>query len=422
MNAQLGLHPCKPLGLAFAIGLSAALLVSCERGAQSGPSARSGPPTRAVQVTRAELRPMQRSIAVSGTLAAQEKSTLSAKVPGRLEQIAVDIGSVVRRGDLLAQVEPRDYELGLQEAAAALAQARTTLGLAPEGEDDRVELDQLSAVKQAKAVLDEATNNRQRVKDLSKSGIASQSELDTVEATYTVALTRYSTAQEEARTRLAITAQRRAAYEIARKSLADASVRAPFDGAIQARPASLGEYVAVGSPIVELVKMDPLRLRLQVPERESLLVRTGQVVRLFVEGDTNAYRGRTARLSPALEEQCRMLLVEADVPRQGSLRPGLFARAEVIVNEGEDAVSVPGNALITFAGLEKVIVVQDGKALEKIVATGRRGPGWVEIVSGLGLDETIVLDPGSLRTGQPVTVASRVENPGAVAARKETGP
>jgi RND family efflux transporter MFP subunit len=379
-------------------------------------------PKRPVRVARAEMRAIPRAIQVTGSLAAQEQSTLSAKVSGRLERLNVDIGSGLRQGDIVAQIEPRDYELGLQQATAALGQARTALGLPLEGDDDRIELDRVTAVRQAKAVLEEAGKNKERVKRLSGSGIASQSEVDTVEAAHTVASMRYETAMEEARGRLATAAQRRAELEMARKRLADASVRAPFDGAVQARLAAVGEYVAVGTPIVQLVKTDPLRLRLEVPERECLLVRTGQVVHLFIEGDTNTYAGRIARLSPALDEQTRMLRVEADVPRQGPLRPGLFARARIVIVEREEALAVPAEAIITFAGLEKVVVVQEGKAVEKVVATGRRGPDWAEILSGLGVKEAVVLSPGSLRTGQRVVVSDGAEHSGLPSAKKETAP
>jgi RND family efflux transporter MFP subunit len=389
--------------------LSVALLASCGQGERSKAAGRAELAERPVSVARAEVRAIPRAIQVTGTLAAQEQSTLSAKVAGRLEQLNVDVGSVLRAGEVVAQVEPRDYELGLQQAAAALAQARTALGLPLDGEDDRIELERVTSVKQAEAVLEEASKNRERVKRLSGSGIASQSEVDTVEATYTVALTRHEAALEEARGRMATVAQRRAELEMARKRLADAVVRAPFDGAVQARPATVGEYVAVGTPIAQLVKTDPLRLRLEVPERECLLVRTGQVVQLSIEGDTNLYSGHIARLSPALDEQTRTLRVEADVPRQGPLRPGLFARAQIIVTEEEPALTVPPEAIMTFAGLEKVVLVQEGKAVEKVVTTGRRGPDWVEVVSGLAKGEAVVLRPGGLHTGQRVMVRAGAE-------------
>ena len=387
--------------------LCASLLVSCGKsGALKSPPGADAQP-RLVRVAQAELRPMARAITVTGTLAAREQSTLSAKLPGRLQTLAVDIGSVVRQGDILAQIEPRDYELRLQQAVAALAQTRAALGLPLESEDDRVIIEEVNSVREAKAVLGESTKNRDRVLNLSKAGISSQSELDTVESNYTVALTRYQAALDEARTRQAALAQRRAECDLARKQLSDAALRAPFDGIVQARLARFGEYVAAGTPIVTLVKVDPLRLRLEVPERESAVVHTNQAVRLTIDGDTNVYTGRIARLSPALNEQSRMLLVEADVPSRGVLRPGLFARANIIFNERDRGISVPANALITFAGIEKVVVVQDGKALEKTVSTGQRQSGWVEIVSGLAVGETVVLDPGGLRTGQSVTPANR---------------
>ena len=347
---------------------------------------------------------MERSIAATGTLAAQEESTLSAKVPGRLQRLLVDLGSVAREGDVLAQIEPRDYELRLQQAGAALAQARAALGLPLEGDDDRITLGEISSVKQAQAVLDEAGQTRERIESLSKVGVASQAELDAARASYTVALARHETALEEARTRLAALTQRRAEHEIARKQLTDASVRAPFDGAVQARLANVGEYLAAGVPILTLVKANPLRLRLEVSERDAARLRAGQLVRLRVEGDPQVYSGQIARLSPALTEQNRMLRVEADVPNPGSLRPGLFASAQIIVDEHEDVLTVPTNAVVTFAGIEKVVLVRDEKALEKDVRTGRRRADRVEIISGLDAGEGVVLEATGLRTGQRVTV------------------
>lgn len=347
---------------------------------------------------------MERTVTVTGSLAPQEQATVSVKVAGRLKMLAVDLGSVVRQGDTLAQVEPRDYELRLQQAIAALAQARTALGLPPEGTNDVVAPEKTSVVKQAKAVLEEAAKNRERVLNLSKEGISSKSELDTVEAAYSVALNRHETALEEARTRLAALAQRRAELELARQQLSDTTVRAPFDGAVQARIANLGEFLAAGAPVLTLVKTDPLRLRLEVPEREAARVRSGQPVRLAVEGDTNSYTGKISRLSPAFNEQNRILLVEADVPNDGSLRAGSFVRAEIIINDRDEGLAVPPAALITFAGLEKAIVVQNDKALEKIITTERRGPDWVEVTSGLKAGELVVVEPGNLRTGQPVRI------------------
>jgi RND family efflux transporter MFP subunit len=347
---------------------------------------------------------MERAVTVVGLLAADEAATVSTKIGGRLKSIPVDLGSVVRQGDLIAEVDPRDYELRLQQAAAALAQARANVGLALEGTDDGFDPETTSAVKQAQALLDEAARNRERIGSLSKGGVVSQSELDSVEALHLVALNRYVAAVEDAHTRQAILAQRRAELEMAQQQLADTRVRAPFEGAIQARLANLGEFLPAGAPVVKLVKTDPLRLRMEVPERAASVVRQGQAVRLTVEGDTNIYSGRITRLSPAIDEQARILLAEADVRNDGSLRPGLFTRAQIIIQEDDPALAVPASALILFAGLEKVVVIHNGKALEKVVTTGRRVMGWVEIVSGVSAGEMVVVEPGNLRSGEVVTV------------------
>ena len=359
---------------------------------------------RTVRVALAESRPMERVVTVTGVLLADEAATLSVKIGGRLKTLSVDIGSLVKRGDVIAQVEPRDYELRLQQASAALSQARATVGLPLEGTDDQFDPQKTSAVKEAKAVLNEAARNRDRVLKLSEQGVLSSSELDTVEAAHTVALNRYEAAGEEARTRQAVLAQRRAEFDLAKQQLTDTSLRSPFDGAIQSRLANVGEFLPAGSPVVKLVKTDPLRLRLEVSERDAASVQLNQRVRLTAEGNTNIYTGTLTRVSPAIDEQTRMLLVEADVRNDGSLRPGLFSRAKIVTHDNEEGIAVPEQTLIVFAGIEKVVVVQEGKALEKIVSTGRRGPGWIEIVTGLKASELVVIEPGNLRTGEPVTV------------------
>lgn len=386
--------------------LAAAVLacaVSCSKPDDTRATAKPASP-RAVKTVPTVLRPMERVVTVTGILAAEEAATLSVKIGGRLKEIPVDLGSVVKRGDAIAQVEPRDYELRLQQAAAALSQARAMVGLPLEGSDDRFDPEKTSAVKQAKAVFDEAAKNRERIFSLSKVGIAAPAEVDTVEAAYKVALNRFDAAFEDTRTRQAVLAQRRAEYELAKQQLSDTSLRAPFDGAIQGRLANLGEFLATGAPVVKLVQTDPLRLRLEMPERDAATVRSGQRVRLRVEGDTNVYTGTLTRVSPAIDEASRMLLAEADVRNDGSLRPGLFARAQIVTRDNDEGLAVPATALIVFAGLEKVVTIQDGKALEKTVTTGRRGAGWVEIVAGLKAGEAVVIEPGNLRTGEAVSV------------------
>ena len=359
---------------------------------------------RQVKTARVEETPFGESVTANGTLAAYDQTTVSVKVPGRLRFITVDLGSVVKRGQAIAQVESADYNLRIQQAEAALAQARARVGLSADGKDDKVNPEETGTVRQARAVLDEARLSRARAAKLIEQGIIARSEFDTVDATYKVALSRYQDAIEEIRNRQALLAQRRSELSLARQQLADTNVYAPIDGIVQEKRASVGEYLGAGAPVVDIVRMDPLRLKAEVPERDAHNVRSGQNVRVTIDGDTNVYIGQIKRLSPVIAQQTRMLMVEADVRNNGRLRPGAFAHAEIVTNDAKMAVTVPNNAIITFAGIEKVIVVQNGKALEKAVTTGRRSGEWTEIVAGLNVGDQVVVDPGNLQSGQAVEV------------------
>ena len=342
---------------------------------------------------------MEQTISVTGTLAAQDEATVSAKVPGRVRSITVDLGSLVRRGQLIAELEPRDAQLRLQQAEAALAQARARVGLSPDGPDEQVNLEQTGTVAQARAILDEAQLKRDRSAKLFQQGVISRAELDTIEAGLKVAQSRYQDAVEEVRNRQAVVLQRKSELELARQQLSDMTIRAPFDGVIQQRIANLGEYLAVGAGVVTLVRMDPLRLRAEVPERESQSIRSGQEVRVTVEGDSNLYTGRIARLSPTITAQNRLLIIEAEVRNNGQLRPGSFARADIVTSGRSLTVAVPTKAIVSFAGVEKVLVIEDGKALEKPIVTRRRTTDWTEVTSGVNVGEVVIIDPGNLQSG-----------------------
>lgn len=378
------------------------------KGGSRGKGEGSGPeslPPREVRVARAETASLARTVAVAGTLAADEEAELGPKVAGRLTTIAVDLGDNVRRGQVLARLSPTDFDLRVRQSENALNQARAQLGLAPDTPLRTVNPEETALVKQAVANLTQTRLTRDRMARLFEQQLIPQQDLDAAEAAFQVAEGRYQEAIETARTRQALLGQRLSELEIARQQRSDSIVVAPFNGRIRERRSSIGDYVAVGQPVLVLVRVDPLRLRLDVPEREAPGIRTGQPVKLSVEGDPEPHTGRVARISPALSEESRTLLVEAEVPNpSGSLRPGTFAKAEIVTESGEPAVLVPASAVVTFAGIDKVLGVEDGKAVEKRVRTGRRAGDRVEILEGAVAGDTVVVEPGNLVDGQPVTV------------------
>jgi len=357
-----------------------------------------------VQTITIERTPLERTVNVLGSLAAYDHATLSAKVSGRVSRLTVDFGSLVEQGQTLAQIEPRDYQLQVQQAEAALAQARVRLGLPPQGTTAQVDPEQTATVRQARALLDEAQQTRDRFATLVERGFIAKAEFDSADAAYKVALGRYQDAKEEIHNRQALLMQRQAELEIARQRLADTLIRAPFDGVIQTRQASIGEYLATSAPVVTLVRMNPLRLRAEVPERVASTVQAGQKIRVTVDGDSRVYTGFISRLSPTIDEQNRMLTVEADVHNPGTLRPGSFVRVAIVTKEADLALTVPAQAVVTFAGLEKVWLVQDGKAVEQPVVTGERTKEWIEIADGITVGDMVIVEPGNLRSGQAVSV------------------
>jgi multidrug efflux pump subunit AcrA (membrane-fusion protein) len=357
-----------------------------------------------------------RRIGVTGTLAAEEQVTLSLKVTGRLDSLLVDLGSRVKRGQVVARLLPNDFELRVNQASASLQQARARLGLPLDGEDEVVDPARTAVVRQAAAVLEEARLTRERSETFFKRGIGSRADLDGAIAALEVAEGRYQDALEEVRNRQAVLEQRRSELELAQQALDDSSLTAPFDGVVREKLANVGQYLAAGSPVATIVKMHPLRLQLALPERESALIRAGLEVQINVEGDPKTYSGRIARISPAIDEASRTLMVEAEVPNtHGELRPGSYANASVITASRDKAVLVPTSAIVTFAGVNKVLTVEQGRAVEKPVQTGRREGDRIEILEGLPAGVPVILEPGNLVQGDAVRVAGGDPAPQAAA-------
>jgi RND family efflux transporter MFP subunit len=398
-----------PNAVSSQFGLSSALficlaLAGCSSGYPASSRQVSNTAPRQVKTVRVTEMPVGQTVTVNGTLAAYDQTTVSVKVPGRLKSISVDLGTVVQRGQVIALLEPEDYKLRVQQAEAALAQARARLGLSPAGTDDQVDAEKTATVRQAQAVLDEARFNRSRAQKLVEQGVVSRAEFDTADSSYKVAQGRYQDALEEIRNRQALLSQRRSELALAVQQLASTTIVAPLSGVVQEKRTSVGEYLSAGTAVVDIVQIDPLRLQAEVPERDAPNVRSGQNVRVTVDGDSTAYLGQIKRLSPTIKEQNRMLVVEADVRNNGRLRPGAFVRAEIVTNDSSMAVTVPSKAVVIFAGIEKVIIVQNGKAVEKPITTGRRINEWTEILAGVKVGDSVVVDPGNLQSGQAVDV------------------
>lgn len=396
--------------LAFA---SLLLLSSgCDRGPAPPAAARSNPesPEATVALTTARTAVWPQQIETTGELDVDERTTLGTKVPGRLVEFAVDVGSEVRKGDVIAALDATDYELRVQQSEAFLAQARSLLGLPYEGESDEVDPQHTTQVREANAVLEEAAARKRRAETLREQGISTDAELDEANAAARVAEERLQSAFQEIRNLSALVRQRRAELAIARQQLADTQVRAPYDGVVQARLAGRGDYLTIGTAVATLVRMDPLRLRTRVPERSATRIALGQPVRFTVEGDARTHEGVVARIAPELDRASRSLVVEAEVQNRDAdqhyrLRGGLFAQVAIVFDAAATSVVVPTSAVRSFAGVDRVLTVKDGRIEERLVKIGRREENRVEILDGIRAQEPIVAEPGNLVGGQRVRAA-----------------
>lgn len=361
-----------------------------------------------VRVRAVELETIPEVISATGELLAEDQATLRAKVAGRVAKLNVDLGSRVEEGDGIAEIEKEDYELRWKQAEAAVEQTRARLGLGPNA-GDQVDPQNTSIVRQAAASLREARLLNNNATELYKQGVASNVDYQRAGVALQAAEARYQAAIEEVYRTLAEILQRRSELALARQQLADTVIRAPFRGAITQRIATVGEYLAVNAPAVVLVRWHPLRIRLQVPERQAHKVRAGQRIDLTL-AQGSAQPGRVVRLSPAIEAQNRSLVVEGEMPNEdGQLRAGAFVEATITVDPRAKGIATPARSVLSFAGVERVFVADQGALDERIVKLGRRLEGdRVEIVSGLKAGDKLVLDPTDRFTpGLKITVVGQ---------------
>lgn len=404
----------KAIKIVLLVFFGSIVLTGC--GTSSGTAATSDPTARAkavdslrkvTTVTAAEM-PLEQLIVVTGTLAAEQEIILGMKVAGRISELPVDLGSIVQKGDVIARLDTTDFDLRLRQSAAALEQARVRLGLPPTGTNEDVDLERTSLVREARATMDGTRFRLDRASQLYEKGLMAKSDFDVANSAYKVAEAQYADALDEARNRQGVLSQRKSELEIARQQLADAVLYAPIGGSIRQRSANVGQYVSAGTPIVNVVQMNPVRLRTDVPEREALNIRAGMLVRVTVEGTSTVHEGRVVRLSPSVDEANRTLLVETEIPNASNvLRPGSFARAEIIASSNQRGLIVPAAAVVAFAGIDRVFTVRDGKASEVRIKTGRRTDAGIEILEGVSAGDQVVVNPGNMTDGESVAVTGR---------------
>lgn len=402
--------------LIFFLGACAAAS-GCGDDAPTGPAATSRPadpvPVRVAPVTGGSI---DRTVEIVGTLFGEEEAMISSKSSGRVVSIDADLGDRVPPGAVLAQVDPTDYRFTLEQRQLSLREALSKLGLAelpPEDFDPTaVATVQRAAVQteNAKARLDRASQLYNQTPPL-----ISEQEYADIETQYRVFQRDYDVAVLEARSTLASAKSLDAATRIAQQQLDDTTIRAPdldtpapdTRWAVAERRISIGELVQPGTTMFKVIADRTVKLRAAVPERYAGEVRKDQPVTLRVESSPEPATGKVSRVSPSVDVNSRTFAIEVSFDNaDGALRPGSFARGIITIGTRDDVSFIPPGALYSFAGLDKVFTLQDGKAVQHLVVVLEQSPQRVVVEGDLGgADQAIVSGLARLGDKMPVTPA-----------------
>lgn len=362
---------------------------ACVRATGDSGSASTEPAAVAVTLATAVEQPVTRFIRVSGTLTAQEDADVAAEIAGRIVATPIERGTRVGAGGELVRIAAAEVEAQAREAQANAAQIEARLGIANGAPFDA---ERVPEVANARATHALAKTDFERVKMLFERQLLSQSEFDQRRAQVESAERQYDVARNGAEQQYQGLMAARARAAVAQKAVADTVVRAPFAGVVGERFVSVGDYVTRGTKVASVMRIDPLRVELTVPEQYVSAVATGRAVTFEVDaypGET--FTGQVRYVSPSVKTETRALMIEAVVPNESSrLKPGFFATARIEQASKLSGILVPGTAVRTVAGTARVFVVADDRAEERIVMTGQAVGDQVEITSGLKAGERVV--------------------------------
>jgi membrane fusion protein, multidrug efflux system len=329
------------LGLLF---LVIALALAWPKIRQTPSSASTGAPgaasTRPLEVQGLVMIPERLSdrIFTTGTIRANEEIEVHSEISGKITSIHFQEGSALRRGDLLVKINDSELQAQLRKA-----EYRVTL----------------------------ATEREIRQKQLYEKG--------------GISLEEYESTLNELNVL-------RADVDLIQAQIAKSEIRAPFDGIVGLRRVSDGSYISPATVITTLQDVDPVKIDFSIPERYAQRVAVGDGIEFSVEGIVESLRGAVYALEPRIDANTRTLLLRARSPNPGRrLLPGAFADIVLVFDEIPDALAVPAIAVIPELGGKKVFVVENGKAVSRMVETGIRTEDRVQILSGLVVNDTLLV-------------------------------
>ena len=356
-----------------------------------------------VDVVREET--VQRAVELVGTLAAVDQVTISSEADGKVSRILADLGDPVKAGQPLIQIDREKQQYNVDQQRATLDKALAQLG-APDPQH-LPEAEKTPDVQKAHADLAQARQAYDRANELFKRTLVPQQTLDDAATTLQSKQASYDLSLQNAKNLRASIQASEASMKLADRQLRDTEIRAPFDGYVEKRLVNLGELVKSQMPVMSVVRVDPLKVIAEIPEKMAPWIKDGQPVQLQVD----AYPGRTfigkvSRISPAVNTATRAFPFEALVPNKDALlKPGTFARVHIESGKIDNVLTLPYSTMQYRYGVNRVFVVDGDKLAARELKVGDRLGDRIEIISGVKAgDRVAATDVDKLADGLKVSV------------------
>jgi RND family efflux transporter MFP subunit len=360
-------------------------------------------PVKTVKTDAVREESVRRALEVVGTLAAEDQVSVSSEVDGVVRRVLADLGDRVTSGQTLVEIDGEKLQYNLDQQRAAHSRTLTRYGASDSGRLPRVE--DTPDVRRAAAELEQARQGFERASELHKRKLIAQQLLDDADTTLRLKRSAYDTALQEAKNLQTDIDSSAAAMKLAERQLRDTSIRAPFAGYIQQRMVSVGELVKAQMPVMTVVRVDPLKLRSEIPERMAPWVKIGQPLTLRVDAfPDRSFTATVARISPAVTTETRTFAFEGLAPNgEALLKPGTFARVRLETALVEQVMTIPYAAMQYRYGVYRAFAVKGDRLEARELKTGDRIGDRMEILAGLSTaDRVAVTDVDTLSDGMKI--------------------
>lgn len=390
-------------GMTCVAALCALATIGCSKTETAQARGRDGAAKR-VSLEAVRQESVHRSVEIVGTLAAVDQVTISSEADGRVSKILADLGDRVSAGETIIRLDNEKQQYSSDQQKAALARALAQYG-APDPQH-LPEIEKTPDVQKAAAELQQARQAYERAEELQKRALIPRQQLDDADATLHAKQAGYESALQSAKNLRASIQASEASAKLADRQLRDTDIRAPFDGYVEKRLVNLGELVKTQMPVMAVVRVDPLKVIAEIPEKMAPWISAGQQVELRVDAyPEKTFTGKVSRISPTVNTATRAFPFEALVPnREASLKPGTFARVHIETGKLDDMLTLSYAALQYRYGVNRVFVVDGDKLTVRELKVGERLGDRIEILDGVKAGERVATtDVDKLVDGMKVT-------------------